>query len=190
MEWIGEARQGSAAAFGRLIERHQRPLYGFLVSRVGRTDVADELTQQVFLKAWKALAGYRGEAAFQTWLFQIAINAARSWGRAETVRRWREKALALFDRADGPPSPESPPDPRADADPGRGAESRELGRRIRAAADSLPEREKTVFLLRHEQGLPLADIAAAMDVAEGTVKAHLHHALQKMRKCLEDAHGV
>ena len=78
------------------------------------------------------------------------------------------------------------PDERADADPHRNAEGRERGAALRAALARLPPKEKAVFLLRHEQGMALADIAAALGIAEGTVKAHLFHAVQKLRRTMEE----
>lgn len=187
-QWIVESRAGSAAAFGQLVALYQGRLYGFLLSYVGRQDVADELTQEAFLKAWRALRDFRGESRFQTWLFQIGLNALRGWGRREKIRRLRERAFGwIRDEDETPRSPEDTfQDPRLDADPDRAAAARALRERTAEAVAKLPPQEKAVFLLRHEQGLPLADIARVMALAEGTVKAHLFHALAKLRRDLED----
>ncbi|HNA59855.1 MAG TPA: RNA polymerase sigma factor [Elusimicrobiota bacterium] len=187
-QWIVDSKAGDPAAFGQLVAAHQKQLFGFLYSYTGRRDVADELTQEAFLKAWGGMKGFRAESRFQTWLFQIGLNLLRSWGRRETVRRWREVAL-VFSR----PEDERPrsvadlaPDERADADPHRNAEGRERGAALRVALARLPPKEKAVFLLRHEQGMALADIAATLGIAEGTVKAHLFHAVQKLRRTMEE----
>lgn len=187
-QWIIDSQSGSAAAFGRLVAIYQVKLYGFLFSYVGREDVADELTQEAFLKAWRGLKGFRAESRFQTWLFQIGLNVLRSWGRREKIRRLRERAFGWVRDDDAPPrSPEDHlADARLDADPHRVAAAADLRTRTNAAVAGLPPKEKAVFLLRHEQGLPLADIARVLNVAEGTVKAHLFHALAKLRKNLEE----
>jgi len=186
-QWIIESQSGSAAAFGQLVAIYQGKLFGFLLSYVGREDVADELTQDAFLKAWRGLKGFRAESRFQTWLFQIGLNVLRSWGRREKIRRLRERAFGwVREEGESPRAPEDTlSDRRLDADPHRAADARDLRSRTSAAVAGLPPKEKMVFLLRHEQGLPLADIARVMDVAEGTVKAHLFHALAKLRKNLE-----
>lgn len=179
-EALAQAREGSPQAFGRLVTAYQQKLYGFLLSYTAREDVADELTQETFIKAWQSIGRFRGESAFQTWLFQIAVNTVRSWGRWEKVRRL--KVWQPQDNED--PMPE-PPDPRADADPAAQARRADMRRHLQAAIQRLPPREKEVFLLRHEQDMALAEIAAALDLAEGTVKAHLFHAVAKMRKYLK-----
>ncbi|MBI4396035.1 MAG: RNA polymerase sigma factor [Elusimicrobia bacterium] len=186
--WIALAREGDAAAFGRLITAYQRKVYGFVLGFVRREDVADELTQEAFLRAWKALHAFRGESAFQTWLFQISINIVRDWGRRQKWRALREIPLFWREREDeeGPADPmDRLEDKSAEASPGRGAESLDLKRRLEAAVDRLPAREREVFVLRHYQNLHLADVARTLNVAEGTVKAHLFHALSKLRKLLE-----
>lgn len=187
-QWIGEAQAGSAAAFGQLVAVYQGKVYGFLLSYVGRGDVADELTQEAFLRAWRGLKGFRGESRFQTWLFQIGLNVLRSWGRREKIRRLRERAFGWVREDDETPRvpEERLKDPRLDADPQRAVDAGELREKTNGAVARLPPKEKMVFLLRHEQGLALADIARVMNVAEGTVKANLFHALAKLRKHLEE----
>jgi RNA polymerase sigma-70 factor (ECF subfamily) len=188
-QWIAEARDGSTEAFGRLVGTHQKQLFGFLCSYTGREDVADDLTQETFLKAWRGMGTFRSESRFQTWLFQIGLNTLRSWSRRDTLRRWREQALEVWGRDDEAPS-SSPldraPDLRSDADPQRVLEKQGRAARARKAVAGLPPKEKTVFLLRHEQGMALLEIARVMGAAEGTVKAHLFHATQKLRKQLEE----
>src|SRR5687768_13390390 len=93
LDCIKKAQTGDAAAFGALVAAYQRPLFCFLLGYVRETDVADDLTQETLIRAWRALPGYRGESSFQTWLFQIGLNRARSWGRWRALRRLRELAF-------------------------------------------------------------------------------------------------
>jgi RNA polymerase sigma-70 factor (ECF subfamily) len=184
--WLDAARRGDPAAFGRLITAYQQKVFGFTLGFLRREDAADEITQETFVRAWRGLPGFRGDSAFQTWLFQIALNAVRGRARREKIR---EKLFFWETAGADPVDPlERVPDPGAD--PARSAENADLARRLRAAVARLPPREKEVFLLRHEGDMALADIARALKVAEGTVKAHLFHALEKLRTFLETPHDL
>jgi len=175
---IAAAKEGDPAAFGRLVTAYQQKVFGFLLSFLRREDAADELTQETFVRAWRALGRFRGDSAFQTWLFQIALNGLRDRARREKIREkvffWRAAEDTLVDPIEQVEDP--------GGDPARAAEEQEFARRLKDAVDKLPSREKEVFLLRHEGGLPLADIARSLGLAEGTVKAHLFHALEKLRR--------
>ena len=89
-QFIERAQQGEADAFGPIITAYQQKVFNFIMGMTRDPAVADELTQEVFFKAWKALPRFREESAFQTWLFQIALNVTRSWGR------WKKIGLARF----------------------------------------------------------------------------------------------
>ena len=188
-QWIANAQAGSEADFGRLITAYQKKVYGFVLGYVRNPTIADELTQTSFLKAWKALPRFRGDCAFQTWLFQIALNVVRSWGRWQKLRFFRERPLESRTERDDEDSPslaDRQPDRRSDANPEIGLETEDLKKQLQDAVDKLPPKEKMVFMLRHDQDLPLKDIGVAMGIAEGSVKAHLFHALEKLRKVLKE----
>lgn len=182
-DWIARAKAGDASAFGRLVNAHQRGVFGYLLGCVREAAVADDLTQDTFLRAWQGLPRFRGESAFRAWLFQIAANRVRSWARWRSLRLLRETAL---------PASSDGTDPLEETavagDPGPEEEAciREQRERLRAAIGVLPPREKEVFLLRHDGNLPIKEIAGALGIAEGSVKAHLFHALEKLRKALEE----
>jgi len=185
---IERARKGEADAFGPIITAYQRKVFNFIMGMTHDPTIADELTQEVFLKAWTALPRFRGESQFQTWLFQIALNATRSWGR------WKKIGLARFVSLSGPTEAEvsdkteyqgpQVADRDPGADPARQTESAALQAQLSRAIEQLPPREKEVFHLRHYEDLSLKEIAQLMGIAEGSVKAHLFHALEKMRKFL------
>ena len=184
--WILQAQAGDAAAFGHLVSAYQQMVFGFILGMVRNTETADELTQNTFLRAWKGLAGFRAESTLQTWLFQIALNQVRSWGRWSTLRRLREVTLGTrVSGEDEEAVPDTFKDSRPDADPSRMAESAALGRALEEAVQQLPPREKEVFTLRHFQEMALKDIGEVLGIAEGSVKAHLFHALEKLRRHLD-----
>lgn len=189
--WILQAQAGDAAAFGHLVSAYQQKVFGFILGMVRNSETADELTQNTFLRAWKGLGGFRSESALQTWLFQIALNQVRSWGRWSRVRRLRETALGV-----GAPGQDDEPaydrfkDSRPDADPSRMTESTALGQALEEAITKLPTREKEVFTMRHFQDMALKEIGDVLGIAEGSVKAHLFHALEKLRRHLGDRYEL
>jgi RNA polymerase sigma-70 factor (ECF subfamily) len=180
-EWVRRAAEGEQDAFGRLVAEHQKALYAFLLGTVRRPETADDLVQETFLKAWKALPAFKGESAFRTWLFKIGLNAARSWGRRP---RW----LLFFsqrEQDDEGPLPD-PADPSPEADPEAGAERADRRERILKLLDRLSPREREVTVLKHVEDMTIAQIASVTGMAEGTVKVHLFRAVQKMRSWMED----
>ena len=193
-QWIERAKAGDAASFGPLISLYQKKVFSFILGLSKDPAVADELTQSTFIKAWKALPRFRAESSFQTWLFQIALNTVRSWGRWQKIRLFRNVSLSSprsSEDSDGQKWEDSQRDASVEADPGRLVESAELKEKMQRAMESLAPREKEVFTLRHYQDMPLKEIGEIMGIAEGSVKAHLSHALEKLRNQLEEeSHGL
>jgi RNA polymerase sigma-70 factor (ECF subfamily) len=189
--WIAQARAGDSAAFGSLVGAYQQKVFGFILGMVRNAETADELTQNTFLRAWKGLAGFRAESAFQTWLFHIALNQVRSWGRWSKVRHLREVALgAHHSEEEEEPAADTFKDARPDGDPSRMTESATIGRALQEAVHRLPPREKEVFTMRHYEDMALKEIGEVLGIAEGSVKAHLFHALEKLRRCLGNPHEL
>jgi RNA polymerase sigma-70 factor (ECF subfamily) len=145
------------------------------VSLRDRSD-AESLTQDCFLKAFQAWERFRGDASIHTWLMRIAVNQIRDHARSKRLQFWKRTKAASRDAdgmgdflSDGRVSPEM------------GAVAKEQVAAVWRAAASLPERQKSVFLLRFVEDLDLLEIAAATGLKEGTVKAHLFRALQAIR---------
>jgi RNA polymerase sigma-70 factor, ECF subfamily len=185
---VSLAKTGDVAAFGQLVAAHQKKVHFFIVGMVSSNDIADELTQATFVKAWKGIAQFRGESAFESWLLQIAVNSVRSWQRWSFLRRSREVSLGAPSSTleDDASLSDRLPDRRPDAAPEHALETEHTANVLRKAIERLPPREKEVFLLRHHGDMPLKDIAAALGIAEGSVKASLFHALEKLRAAFEE----
>ncbi len=162
-ELVALARQGERRAFAELVRRHQDRVFRFVLRMVGSRDEAMDLTQDTFMKVHQALPAWRPQAQFRTWLFQIARNAAldllRRRGLAEFVPI--DDALAVADRA---PSPEE----RFDTN--------QRLRLLEHALGQLPADHREVLLLREIEDMSYAEIAVALDVAEGTVKSRIARA--------------
>jgi RNA polymerase sigma-70 factor, ECF subfamily len=184
-EWIAASREGDAEAFGKLVELHQRQVYGFILRMTSREDVADDLTQETFVAAWKNLSGYREEGPFLAWLLRIALNKTRSHWRWQSLRNWLSLDYRVS-REEGETSlAETLKDTSREADPASAAADPNLEALLKNSLNELPSRQKEILLLR-AQGLELTEIAGMLGVAEGTVKATLFAAKKKLQGKLKD----
>jgi RNA polymerase sigma-70 factor (ECF subfamily) len=160
--------------FEWVVLQHQKQIYRTLLFLVRDADAAEILTQECFLRAFRMRRGFRGESGVATWLVRIAINLAHDHNRSRRWAFWRR--LSRADRidairvVDGRRSPE------------QALIDGELVDVIQSAVDGLSERQRTVFLLRFIEDMPLEAIAEVMDLQVGTVKSHLHRAIEAVRK--------
>jgi RNA polymerase sigma-70 factor (ECF subfamily) len=167
---IARARQGDSAAFRALYEMNVRRVYALALRLVTDRSEAEELTQDVFVAAWRQLNRYRGDALFSTWLHGITVRLARQRLRGLLRRRRREEGLAA-----GYIDAVSRAMPTADIDL-----ERELA--------SLPRRMRTALILHAVEGYTQAETAALMGIAEGSVKAHVHRARELLHERMK-MHG-
>lgn len=161
---VGAARAGDAAAFATLFDRYHPRIVAYLYRLTGDRDVADDLCQETFLRAFRALARTTPELQFQAWLYRIATNTARSWHRRRRLFTW----LPFGSRdAAGPDEPAH--DPRL-AD--------ELGERelVHAALRRIGPAHASILLLRHEQQLTVEETADALGISPNTAKVRLYRA--------------
>jgi len=170
---VREAREGKVRAFEALLDRHQgrvlRVLGLLAVPRQDREDVA----QEVFIRVFRHLGGFRDGHPFSAWLYRVTVNAAHDYRSRRGRRVAGETAL---------PETWDAPDPGAD--PTRRARERELRRALWRAMDDLSERERAVFVLRELEGMATAEVAAALGVSSITVRRHLGLARRRLRRCL------
>ena len=160
---VARARAGDTAAFAALVRRHQDRVFGFILRMLDARDEAMELTQDVFVKAWQALPGWRPEARFSTWLLQIARNAA-----LDQLRRRRLIQFAPLD--DGMDVADTAPGPEA-----RYA-SRQRQALLENALQQIADEHREILLLREVEDLSYGELAAVLGIAEGTVKSRLARA--------------
>lgn len=161
-------------SFRDLVERYKRPLYALAYDLTGNHHDAEDLSQDVFIKAYRGLSEFRGDAQVYSWLYRITVNTYLNKQRKKALRfRQLWDDFSFTERDDPLPRP----DDRAEAGT--------IRRHVDAALEQLSPRERSAFVLRHYQDMPLKEIAATMDVAEGTVKSLLFRALQKLRDALD-----
>jgi RNA polymerase sigma-70 factor (ECF subfamily) len=174
-ELLERARLGDARAFDAFIRRASPRVYGWMCRAVGR-EAAEDLTQEIFLKAFRGLSRYRGEAPARSWLAAIAHNTVKNQYRF--LGRFRRIFPAP---RDGVGLPE-PADPRAG--PEEAADARERRARIATALERLPERFRMPLILRDLEGWSYEEIAASLHLPLGTVKSRIARARGLLRVVL------
>jgi RNA polymerase sigma-70 factor (ECF subfamily) len=161
----------SVPSFDELVERHKKRIYYTALDLTGNHHDAEDLSQEVFIKAYRALDAFRGEAKLSTWLYRICVNTYLNRRRKKAVRCMQ--LTDTLDRTHEGTGPESRP--------GERAERSQMQAHIDASLDALSPRERTAFVLKHYDGLKIKEVADAMDVASGTVKSLLYRATRKLR---------
>ena len=183
-EIVALAREGREAAYRELVRRYERPVFSLVLRMVRDRQLAEDLAQETFVKALNAIATYRPEYKFSSWIFKIANNAA-----IDHLRRRDLNTLSL----DGSPNATSQDDIEATAlqvgdkseSPLAELEARELGTSIERAIGQLRPEYRSCILLRHVEGLAYEEIAQMLDLPLGTVKTYIHRARHELRKALE-----
>lgn len=173
---VQKTLQGNPGAFSELVERYTPLLFSLAYRMLGNREEAEDAVQEIFLRTFGSLHRFRLSARFYTWLYSIALNWLRSRLRWMRLRARRE----LGAEAGGPQTPAESPG----VDPADRLAAREAERLLQEAIGALTPRYRAIFVLRHAQGLSIADISALLNLPEGTVKTRLHRARMMLKKRL------
>ena len=163
---IFRAKSGDVSAFEEIYRRHVHRAYALILRITGNCSLAEEVTQDAFVAAWRNLADYRGDCAFSSWLYRIAVNTAVGALRA---RRRRETWMNALRWLRGSSTPSRTPSPEVQID-------------LDTAIAQLPQGARTVFVLHDVEGYKHEEVAEMLGISPGTCKAHLHSARMKLRK--------
>lgn len=169
-ELVARCLGGHTGAFDVIVERHRRSVYQLCYRFVGNHEDASDLSQDVFLRAYRGLKKFRGQSSVATWLYRIGVNVCLNRVSVKTP-----KSEPLEDRQHVDTHTESPSDRVL-----RG----ERAARVRAAVAELPPKQRTVLVLRIYQELSHQEIADIVGSSVGAVKANVFHALRNLRKLL------
>jgi RNA polymerase sigma-70 factor (ECF subfamily) len=168
---IEACQRGEREAFDALVERYQRDVYRLCYRYVNNHHDASDLAQEVFLKAYRAIGRFRGDSAFSTWLYRIAVNTCLNFRAAR-----KAASEELKDDV---------------ADAGRRVDDRmeddELSQQVREAVSRLPEKQRATLILKIYNDLTHEEVAQVLGSTVGTVKANLFHALGNLRKAMAGA---
>ncbi len=167
---VRAARKGDAGAFRELYELHVDRVYALAYRFAGCPDLARDMTQEAFVRAWERLDQFRGDAAFGTWLHTITVSTSLNVRRRADRHLKRERELKDVPSLSGERERHTPL----------------LRDRIRAAIDQLPDIYRVVFLMHDLEGYSHGEIAETLEVAEGTSKARLSRARARLRDLLHD----
>ncbi len=174
---VQRARNGEICAFRELVELYKKKIYYLSLDLTGNHHDAEDLSQEVFIKAYRSLKNFRGDAKFNSWLYRITVNTCISQRRKKSV-----SAMTLQEDFEIDSSPWDFNDGESSNNPERNAESGLIQQHIEQALQQLTPRERSVFVLRHYNDLPLKEIAQILKITEGTVKSMLFRAIQRLRK--------
>ena len=180
-ELVARSRSGDAESFNQLILRWERPIFALAYRVIGREEDARDVCQETFLRAFRALPGFKGEAKFSSWLYRIALNLCRDWIRRQRrtpVSQLPEDADALELAAVTGPT-ESIEDLVA---------RRELSAVVEEAMARLPVEQRTAIVLKEYHGMTFQEIADLQGCPLSTVKTRLYQGLSVLRRQLE-RHG-
>ncbi|HET7009831.1 MAG TPA: sigma-70 family RNA polymerase sigma factor [Anaerolineales bacterium] len=164
-EWLRQARDGDSAAFARLVEAYQVPVFNLCYRMLGGADLAEEASQEVFLKAFRNLSAYDPRRPFRTWLLSIAAHHA-----IDGIRRRRLTTVSLEDLP-----AESVPGERS-LGPEAALLEREKGEEVRAMLGQLGPRDRAAVILRYWYDLSYEEMADMLQTSVGSVKSRLHRA--------------
>lgn len=170
-EAILACQRGDRSAFDTLVERHQREIYRLCFRYVNNHEDASDLAQESFVKAYKAIGRFRGDSAFSTWLYRIAVNTCLNFRSARRIAA-EELSETLAD-------PGAPVVQRM--------QERERSEQVREAVTRLPEKQRATLILKVYHDLTHEEVAGILGSSVGTVKANLFHAVGNLRKMLGTA---
>ena len=177
-ELVAKSIRGDADSFNELVLRWERPIYALAYRTIGREEDARDVCQETFLRAFRALPGFRGQAKFSSWLYRIALNLCRDW-----IRRERRQPIAqapdgvdLIELASESTPSESIEDLVA---------RKEISAAVARVMAELPEEQRTAILLKEYHGLTFQEIADMQDCPLSTVKTRLYQGLAVLRRQLE-----
>jgi len=177
-ELVTRSRGGDVDSFNQLILRWERPIYALAYRVIGREEDARDVCQETFLRAYRSLAGFKGQAKFSSWLYRIALNLCRDW-----IRRQRRTPVSQF------PDEFDILEAAAATEPVESIEDlvarRELSAVVEEAMAKLPDEQRTAIILKEYHGMTFQEIADLQGCPLSTVKTRLYQGLSVLRRQLE-----
>jgi len=183
---VERCRRGDKDSFAQLMRRHEKQVYNFTYRMLGNEEEAEDLTQDIFVSAYRGIRSFRGEAKFSTWLFRIALNQTRNRIKylsrrnffAKRSKRVDSGEYALWDSpehlADSGPTPE------------QWTLTKDLAIHVQKCLGKMPPQARQILILRDVQGFSYAELSDMLSLKPGTVKSRLYRARVTLQACLAD----
>jgi RNA polymerase sigma-70 factor (ECF subfamily) len=179
-ELVDRSRSGDVESFNQLITRWERPIYALAYRVIGQEEDARDVCQETFLRAFRGLGGFKGQAKFSSWLYRIALNLCRDW-----IRRRRRTPISTL------PEDVELDDLASEVGPSESVEDlvarRELSGVVEVAMARLPEEQRTAIILKEYHGMTFQEIADLQGCPLSTVKTRLYQGLSVLRRDLEES---
>lgn len=177
-ELVEKSIAGDLDSFNQLVQRWERPIYALAYRTIGREEEARDVVQEAFLRAFRALPGFKGQAKFSSWLYRITLNLCRDWMRRErrTPELQAPEGVDVIELA----AEQGPVESVEDL-----VSRRDLSRRVARAMRALSEEQRTAIVLKEYQGLTFQEISDLLGIPLSTVKTRLYQGLHVLRRELE-----
>lgn len=185
MDLVARVQRGDKRAFDLLVLKYQRKIMRMLSRMIREPAEVEDVAQEAFIKAYRALPQFRGDSAFYTWLYRIAINTARNWQaasnrRPQTVSTLENDEGETFSQIDSLTDQSTPESLMA---------TRQIAQTVNEAINALPEDLRTAIVLREIEGMSYEDIASAMECPIGTVRSRIFRAREAIAERLRPVMG-
>lgn len=181
---VARTQAGDPAAFDSLVVKYSPRLYGLVYNMTSNHEDTNDLLQDIFAKAYRSIAGFRGNSAFYTWVHSIAVNMTINFLK----KRGRRMTLSLDDMDAGVENNKEFIELTSSTNPVREADLGELQQRLNEAMMKLSYDHRAVVTMFDIQGMPHAEIAQILGVSEGTVRSRLFYAHRQLQNYLEEFH--
>ncbi len=182
IELVHRSQAGDTAAYEELVRRYHGKIYGLVYSMTSSREDAEDLVQEVFVKAWKALGRFRGQSGFYTWIYRIAINRTINFRK----KRNRRQGVSFEDFDPDIKQAESYKEFSSKGSVLRKMSLSEFQKKMNEALLTLSEKHRAVVVMHDVQGMPHAEIAKIMNCSEGTVRSRLFYARKQLQVELEE----
>jgi len=179
---VARTQEGDASAFDQLVVKYTPRLYGLVYNMTSNHEDTNDLLQDIFAKAYKAIRGFRGKSSFYTWIHSIAVNMTLNFLK----KRGRRFQLSLDDVDSSIQSDKEFLEATASSSPVREADLSELQKRLNEAMMKLSDEHRAVVTMFHIQGMPHAEISKILRVSEGTVRSRLFYANRQLQNYLDE----
>jgi RNA polymerase sigma-70 factor (ECF subfamily) len=177
-ELVALCQQGKGEVFDILVRRYMEKAFRIAMDFTHDVEEAKDLSQDAFLRAFSRIKQFDGRSSFYTWFYRVVVNLCLDYTR--------RKGKIVWERLEREPDENLEPRELADTSslPDQEAMAGETQRKVDQTLKAMPKRQRTVFLLRNQQGLSISDIAKVMQTTEGTVRVYLHRAVAALRQSL------
>jgi len=179
---LGRAREGDLEAYNRLVERYQGKIYAIAYNMTGNNEDAKDLTQDIFVKAFRNLKRFKGDSSFYTWIYRIAVNHTINFLK----KRNRHNFYSLDDVDQGVEKDPDYIELVSNSEPFRNAELSELQKKLNEAIQKLSDKHRAAVIMHDIEGLPHEEIAKILGCSEGTVRSRLFYARRQLQNFLQE----